>query len=123
MPIVDCYCANHIIRTEQPFKSLVNISNIPIVAMTASAIQGDMERCQKAGMDDYLSKPVKGELLEKMLVKWAIEGKRKRKLDQQNEDLQDEQPLNRTLYRPPDSVATAQHPQPASPMAEQLVED
>lgn len=39
--------------------------------MTASAIQGDRERCFEAGMSDYLSKPVETEALETVLVKWA----------------------------------------------------
>jgi len=43
--------------------------------MTASAIQGDKEKCQRAGMDDYLAKPVKGKTLEKMLVKWSLQKK------------------------------------------------
>jgi CheY-like chemotaxis protein len=74
MPIMDGYNASHAIRTGRPF---TEVRSVPIVAMTASAIQGDKEKCILAGMDDYLSKPVKGKLLEKMLVKWAIEGKRK----------------------------------------------
>lgn len=40
--------------------------------MTASAIQGDRERCFDAGMSDYLSKPVETEQLETVLVKWAL---------------------------------------------------
>jgi len=77
MPIRDGYSATHAIRTEAPWKDMPEVRRVPIVAMTASAIQGDKEKCQLAGMDDYLAKPVKGKLLEKMLVKWAIEGRRK----------------------------------------------
>lgn len=70
MPIIDGYKATHLIRHHAPYNVLSR--NIPIVAMTASAIQGDREKCKKAGMDDYLAKPVKGKTLEKMLVRWAI---------------------------------------------------
>ncbi|KAF7919731.1 hypothetical protein BELL_1229g00010 [Botrytis elliptica] len=70
MPIIDGYRATHILRHHSPYS--YSTRNIPIVAMTASAIQGDREKCQKAGMDDYLAKPVKGKTLEKMLVRWAI---------------------------------------------------
>jgi CheY-like chemotaxis protein len=75
MPIMDGLRATQIIRTQQPFTSSQAIRNMPIVAMTASAIHGDKEKCHKAGMDDYLSKPVKGHVLEKMLLKWAIKGR------------------------------------------------
>lgn len=52
-----------------------NVRSIPILAMTASAIQGDKEKCQRAGMDDYLAKPVNGKTLESMLLKWALVGR------------------------------------------------
>ena len=75
MPVLDGYRATHMIRCHDPYSSLDEIRNLPIIAMTASAIQGDKEKCQSAGMDDYLAKPVKGVALERMLVKWAIQDK------------------------------------------------
>jgi CheY-like chemotaxis protein len=69
MPVIDGYKCTHILRHHIPFKEYTD--NVPIVAMTASAIHGDREKCTKAGMDDYLAKPVKSKILEKMLVRWS----------------------------------------------------
>ncbi|HMI68207.1 MAG TPA: response regulator, partial [Cyclobacteriaceae bacterium] len=49
-----------------------------IIAMTANAMQGDREECMTAGMDDYISKPVKIEILVNLFEKWALEVKEKR---------------------------------------------
>jgi len=73
MPIMDGYHATYTIRNS--FSHAPEIQRTPIVAMTASAIQGDREKCESAGMDDYLAKPVKKTHLESMLVKWAVEGR------------------------------------------------
>lgn len=77
MPVMDGYKATYTIRHCEPFVADQQIQNTPIVAMTASAIQGDREKCENAGMNDYLAKPVKGKTLEQMLLKWAVEKKRK----------------------------------------------
>ncbi len=44
--------------------------HIPVIAVTASAMKGDAERCLEAGMDDYLSKPVSFDQLRRTLQRW-----------------------------------------------------
>jgi CheY-like chemotaxis protein len=45
---------------------------IPIVAMTAHAMKGDREMCLEAGMDDYITKPIKRDLVFEILEKWVF---------------------------------------------------
>ncbi|XRD86035.1 response regulator [Dyella acidisoli] len=46
-------------------------TRLPVIAMTANALDGEIERCREAGMDDYLSKPVQLRPLEDKLHTWA----------------------------------------------------
>ncbi|MFC1592101.1 response regulator [Thermodesulfobacteriota bacterium] len=48
-------------------------ARIPIVAMTADAMKGDREKCLTAGMDDYVTKPIKRETVFNMLNVWVFE--------------------------------------------------
>jgi signal transduction histidine kinase/CheY-like chemotaxis protein len=64
MPEMDGYAATRAIRKAE----LTSGRHIPIVAMTANAMQGDREVCLAAGMDDYISKPVTLEPLAKLLT-------------------------------------------------------
>lgn len=72
MPVMDGYCATLKLRHEAPYNSHPQLRGLPVVAMTASAIQGDKEKCFDAGMSDYIAKPVDMVALERMLVKWTL---------------------------------------------------
>jgi signal transduction histidine kinase/ligand-binding sensor domain-containing protein/DNA-binding response OmpR family regulator len=65
MPVMDGMEATRKIRA-------LNEPQPVIIAMTANAMQGDKEKCLAAGMDDYISKPIKLEDLVNLLEKWAL---------------------------------------------------
>jgi two-component system sensor histidine kinase/response regulator len=64
MPVMDGVTATQAIRKQSRFQ------HIPIVAMTANAMQGDRDRCMAAGMNDHVAKPIEPEELWKALLKW-----------------------------------------------------
>jgi CheY-like chemotaxis protein len=55
---------------EKKSEKLAANSSIPIIAMTAHAMQGDRERCLDAGMNDYITKPISPQALVEILEKW-----------------------------------------------------
>ncbi len=67
MPEMDGFEATALIRKREGEQAS---RRLPIVAMTANAMQRDHEKCLNAGMDDYLSKPTKLEQLEATLARW-----------------------------------------------------
>ncbi len=67
MPVMDGLEATKLIRK---FDSQAMNRNVPIIAMTAHAMQGDKEICIKAGMNDYVSKPIGPAAIAKILKKW-----------------------------------------------------
>ncbi|MGD8590893.1 MAG: response regulator, partial [Chromatiales bacterium] len=71
MPGMDGYAATRKIRADGRFMHL------PIIAMTAHAMEGDQARCLAAGMNDYLSKPVDPARLYEVLHKWLGGGSKR----------------------------------------------
>jgi signal transduction histidine kinase/DNA-binding NarL/FixJ family response regulator/HPt (histidine-containing phosphotransfer) domain-containing protein len=74
MPIMDGYTAVRILRQNEETTG----KHIPVIAMTANAMAGDREKCLRAGMDDYMSKPLNRALMEQTLRKWLPEGAKSR---------------------------------------------
>ena len=81
MPVMDGISATRSIReleqqpeSEKDAELLQRPKRIPIIALTAHTMKGDKEKCLEAGMDDYLSKPLKRKDLLAMVAKWAKPG-------------------------------------------------
>ncbi|HET6562067.1 MAG TPA: ATP-binding protein [Marmoricola sp.] len=66
MPGTDGFTATRAIRAAE-----AGGRRVPIIAMTASAVDGERDKCLEAGMDDFLTKPVDGEKLETVLRAYA----------------------------------------------------
>jgi signal transduction histidine kinase/CheY-like chemotaxis protein/tetratricopeptide (TPR) repeat protein len=69
MPILDGYEATKLLRRDP----LDAVRGILVIAMTASAIQGDREKCLASGMNDYLAKPVRSGVLKKKIDQYLLQ--------------------------------------------------
>ena len=79
MPVMDGYEATRSIRSLETQDAKIHgrtdtaqqLVRVPIIAMTAHTLKGDKEKCFKAGMDDYIAKPLRRQLLLDMTAKWV----------------------------------------------------
>ncbi|KAF2846280.1 hypothetical protein T440DRAFT_482644 [Plenodomus tracheiphilus IPT5] len=71
MPNVDGYEATRRIRNDKALFSEY-VRQLPIIALTASAIKGDKEKCFDAGFDDFLTKPAARDDLKRTLLRWLV---------------------------------------------------
>ncbi len=69
MPELDGLSATRRIRQWEVARG----GHVPIIAMTARAMQGDRDRCLEAGMDDYLSKPIDSDRLRRLVSRFHVE--------------------------------------------------
>lgn len=69
MPVLDGYAATRALRAKEE-SAVPAKTRMPVIALTANAMTGDAEKCFKAGMDDYLSKPFEEHALEEKIVFW-----------------------------------------------------
>ena len=66
MPILDGYKATRLIRLEKKWK------NLPIIALTAHALNSEQLKCYEAGMNDYITKPIDPDHLQETISKWLV---------------------------------------------------
>jgi CheY-like chemotaxis protein len=76
MPVMNGYDATRLIRERERGQG----HRVPIIGVTAHALEADRERCLAAGMDDYLSKPISPELLDEKIELWLGKSAERREL-------------------------------------------
>lgn len=82
MPGTDGYeAAKQIREFEKDSPACINNTRLPIIAMTANAMEGEKERCLAAGMDDFISKPFAPDALIKKAGMWIKHGNRDNSCD------------------------------------------
>lgn len=69
MPIMNGYDATEAIRAYEARRN--DFKRVPIIALTARVMEGDREKCIRAGMDDYTTKPIRTESVCEMINKWC----------------------------------------------------
>jgi signal transduction histidine kinase/DNA-binding response OmpR family regulator/HPt (histidine-containing phosphotransfer) domain-containing protein len=65
MPVMDGFQATEAIRANPA------LTDLPVIAVTAHAMQGDRDKCMDIGMNDYVAKPITPELLFAVLIRWT----------------------------------------------------
>lgn len=75
MPVMDGLAASaeirHLERHQAAQSGVLGPQRVPIIALTANAMDGDKDACLAAGMDDYLSKPIRAVELAKVIQRWT----------------------------------------------------
>ena len=104
MPVMDGFTATATIRERERQTQAVRI---PIIALTANAMEGDRDRCLAAGMDDYLSKPFSQQSLSEILARWCWPR------DQSHPKAHASRPNEKTDAGGGDTSHTPQSPSPA----------
>ena len=88
MPVMGGYEATNIIRHKMLLRDL------PIMAMTANAMQGDREKCLAAGMNDYISKPINQNEMFSVMARWIKVSNPTQKVTYQNENSGDQSDID-----------------------------
>jgi len=91
MPKMDGYEATRHIRNST---ELLSRSDIPIIAMTAYAMKEDREKCLNTGMNDYISKPVKPEIISRVIDKWLVDSPDTKTMSEKDQETEPSEPAH-----------------------------